>query len=145
MLTVIKNPLAEDIRDREHCAICRQLTFFWYPPKDVALCEECAKTTRRADVPTKKEWWEHGQRKQGWSPNLCGKPYSHWEKMAKELVVNQLVRASMIGGSTPGDIASRRLLELAKAEDPEIFKKVLAERSRCVQGFNNIMRDILSG
>jgi hypothetical protein len=144
MLTVIRNPLAEDVRDRERCSVCRTMTFFWYPPKDVALCEECAKTKRRADVPTKKEWFEQGKRKERWSPNLCGKPYSHWEGMAKELVIDQLVRASMIGGSTPGDIASRRLLELAKTEDPAIFDKVLQERARCHAGFAAIMKDILT-
>jgi hypothetical protein len=133
------------MRDRERCAVCRKLTFYWYPPKDVALCQECAKTTRRADVPTKEEWFNQGRRRKNWTPSCGNKPYSHWEKMAAELVVDQLVRASMIDNrSTPGMIASKRLLELAQTESPELFKKVLEERARCAEGFAIIMKDILT-
>lgn len=42
---------------RERCCICRRETNFWYTPKDVALCPSCARRTRRADVPTKEQWW----------------------------------------------------------------------------------------
>ena len=41
---------------RENCCICRTKTNYWYEPKDVALCEHCAKTTKRAALPTKEEW-----------------------------------------------------------------------------------------
>ena len=41
---------------REHCCICRAKTNYWYTPKDVALCPDCAKTTHLAQVPTKAEW-----------------------------------------------------------------------------------------
>ena len=41
---------------RENCCICRTKTNYWYKPKDIALCEHCAKTTKRAALPTKEEW-----------------------------------------------------------------------------------------
>ena len=41
---------------RENCCICRTKTNYWYEPKDIALCEHCAKTTKRAALPTKEEW-----------------------------------------------------------------------------------------
>lgn len=41
---------------QERCCMCRALTRFWYAPKDVAMCEPCAKTTKREDVPSKAEW-----------------------------------------------------------------------------------------
>ena len=41
---------------RENCCMCRTKTNYWYEPKDIALCEHCAKTTKRAALPTKEEW-----------------------------------------------------------------------------------------
>lgn len=41
---------------RENCCICRTKTNYWYEPKDIALCEHCAKTTKRVALPTKEEW-----------------------------------------------------------------------------------------
>lgn len=42
----------------EPCACCGKLTGWWYKLKDVALCRECAKTRKAADVPTKDAWFE---------------------------------------------------------------------------------------
>ena len=39
----------------EHCCMCRKPTRYWHK-SDVALCQECAKTTALKDLPTKKEW-----------------------------------------------------------------------------------------
>lgn len=41
---------------RERCCMCRAFTNYWYTPKDVALCQDCAKKTKRAELPTKEEW-----------------------------------------------------------------------------------------
>lgn len=40
----------------ENCCKCRAPTRYWYAAKDVAVCPECARTMRVADVPTKAEW-----------------------------------------------------------------------------------------
>jgi hypothetical protein len=40
----------------ENCGICRQKTRYWYRPKDVAVCPECAKTRMPTEVPSKSEW-----------------------------------------------------------------------------------------
>lgn len=40
----------------ESCAFCRRSTFFWYKPKDVAVCQPCAETVSSEDVPSKREW-----------------------------------------------------------------------------------------
>ncbi len=42
---------------QERCCMCRKQTRFWHK-SDVALCQECAKTTRLADLPTKAAWFE---------------------------------------------------------------------------------------
>lgn len=39
----------------ERCCMCRAKTYFWHK-SDVALCLACAKTTKLADLPTKREW-----------------------------------------------------------------------------------------
>lgn len=40
----------------ERCCFCRQPTGFWYTPKDVAVCLECAAEATPEDVPDKKVW-----------------------------------------------------------------------------------------
>jgi len=40
----------------ERCCFCRKQTHFWYLPKDVAVCEECAKRAQPKDVPDKETW-----------------------------------------------------------------------------------------
>jgi hypothetical protein len=72
-----------------------------------------------------------------------GKPMSHWERKAKELVIEQLVRASMVDRrSIIGEMASDRLMEIARAEDSELVDEVLGVRDRCVAGMAAIMNDI---
>lgn len=41
---------------QERCCMCRIPTRWWYAPSDVALCPDCARTAKRADLPTKREW-----------------------------------------------------------------------------------------
>lgn len=76
-----------------------------------------------------------------------GKPLSHWQRLAKEIVVESLLRAAYNfggrpGSSLPGEIASKRLRELAEAEDPELVRKVLDERKRCLRGTAAAFADI---
>ncbi|MEX2716762.1 MAG: hypothetical protein Q6370_010715 [Candidatus Sigynarchaeota archaeon] len=65
-----------------------------------------------------------------------GKPIAHWQRTAKKLVVESLVRAAhsfqddVSLGSLPREIASRRLMELAKIEDENLTREVLDERDR---------------
>lgn len=46
----------------ENCAFCRTPTRFWYRPRDVAVCAECAKKRKVSEVPTKREWIESERR-----------------------------------------------------------------------------------
>jgi hypothetical protein len=46
----------EDLQSVERCCFCRNSTRFWYKPKDVACCRECALRAEPEDVPTKKVW-----------------------------------------------------------------------------------------
>lgn len=72
-----------------------------------------------------------------------GRPIRHWEEKAKELVIRQLVNASNLDKrSMIGYIASQRLLELAKQEDPEVFDKLLKERSRSRRNIGKILSRI---
>ena len=75
---------------------------------------------------------------------FCGKPLKHWQREARKLVMDSLVRSMTGGISIIHAMANARLLEIAKAEDPEMLDEVLAERDRCVSGFKLIMQDILS-
>lgn len=40
----------------EHCCFCFRPSKYWYAPKDVAVCTECAETRSPADVPSKEDW-----------------------------------------------------------------------------------------
>lgn len=71
---------------------------------------------------------------------INGKPMSHWEREAKRMVLDSLVRAAVYFGwgserpdiqSIIHKIAADRLMELANAEDPNLVKELLAERNRC--------------
>jgi len=60
------------------------------------------------------------------------KPYSHWEQKAQYAVVDWLVRAALNTDTRclPGKLAHDRLMELAKAENPELVKEVLGDVDR---------------
>lgn len=75
-----------------------------------------------------------------------GKPVEHWERMATELVIDSLIRGSMLNTehNPVARQASQRMLELAKAESPELFLKVLDERARCQAGLQAVVAAILS-
>lgn len=40
----------------ERCCFCRAPTRYWYLPKDVAVCPDCAPYAKAEDVPAKREW-----------------------------------------------------------------------------------------
>jgi len=40
---------------QERCCMCRTPTRYWHR-SDVALCQQCAKTTKLVALPTKKDW-----------------------------------------------------------------------------------------
>lgn len=43
-------------RWQEHCCFCRKATTYWYTPKDVACCRNCARHAEAKDVPSKTVW-----------------------------------------------------------------------------------------
>lgn len=55
MIKVVKDD-AGPFEPKESCALCTNPTDYWYEPRDVAVCQECARTASVADVPTKREW-----------------------------------------------------------------------------------------
>lgn len=72
-----------------------------------------------------------------------GKPFSHWQKEADRLVVDGLIRASMLDArSIIGKLASARLLNLAYEESSELVKEVLEDRSRCQVGMAIAMAEM---
>jgi hypothetical protein len=40
----------------EACCFCGAPTCYWYTPRDVACCRNCAKTHKASEVPTKRAW-----------------------------------------------------------------------------------------
>ncbi len=58
MIVVEKEPGAEEepLRTQERCCFCRERTVYWYTPKDVACCLDCADDAREEDVPEKQVW-----------------------------------------------------------------------------------------
>jgi hypothetical protein len=74
---------------------------------------------------------------------ILGKSMAHWERMAKKLVVEQLVHASFVDTrSIPGKIASDRLIALARAEDPTLFDEVLKEREGLAYGVARVLAEV---
>jgi hypothetical protein len=72
-------------------------------------------------------------------PALChcgckfnGKPFAYWQDMAKRLVVECLVRASVgLDGehvALPAQLAAQRLMMLARRESDDLTEQVLKER-----------------
>lgn len=55
---------------QERCCLCRTKTRYWYTPKDVALCQQCAQTATAKEIPTKREWIAK-------ESTLMPKPYSY--------------------------------------------------------------------
>jgi len=51
---------------KEYCCKCQSETNYWYTPKDVALCQECAKTVTADHIPTKAEWCASVRKTMGW-------------------------------------------------------------------------------
>jgi hypothetical protein len=49
---------APDHWPQERCCFCRKPTRYWFTPKDVACCQECAKRAEPEDVPTKDVWFK---------------------------------------------------------------------------------------
>jgi predicted amidophosphoribosyltransferase len=56
MSVEVYDPFPGDKGILENCCICRESTEFWYQPKDVALCKNCAKSIDHDDIPTKLDW-----------------------------------------------------------------------------------------
>lgn len=52
----VHDPFPSDEGIAENCCICREPTYYWYQPKDVALCKKCAHTIEEEDIPTKIDW-----------------------------------------------------------------------------------------
>jgi hypothetical protein len=74
-----------------------------------------------------------------------GKPFAHWQAEADELVVELIARAALQhtdSRSLIGHIARKRLLAIARAESPTLFARVLAQRDRCITGFQRIMHEL---
>lgn len=42
----------------ERCCVCRKQTRYWFTPKDIALCLDCAETATPESLPTKDEWFD---------------------------------------------------------------------------------------
>lgn len=41
---------------KERCAFCRTPTNYWHAGKDVACCQDCARTRKVSELPSKREW-----------------------------------------------------------------------------------------
>lgn len=74
-----------------------------------------------------------------------GKPMSHWEKMAKELVVSHLVRASYgcDSRSLPGRMAGQELMGLAARVDRVLTRKIIDERETCIANLHRFISFVL--
>lgn len=75
---------------------------------------------------------------------LNGKGREYWQGQADKLVVERLVRASMLDQSSIiGALASHRLLEIARTESSDLFDEVLAERAASEVSVGRTLRDVL--
>ena len=53
MISVHPDPDGEAV---ESCCFCRRPTKYWYRPRDVACCKQCAGHAVADDVPDKQTW-----------------------------------------------------------------------------------------
>jgi len=49
----------------EQCCFCWSRTPFWNVKRDVAVCPDCAKTHRVAEIPPKEEWCRQAAERNG--------------------------------------------------------------------------------
>jgi hypothetical protein len=54
MITVTREPFEGPAE--EPCCICWKPTKYWYEPKDVPCCKDCAKHVTESDIPSKTSW-----------------------------------------------------------------------------------------
>lgn len=55
-LQLTREPESLSDKGSERCCFCREVTPYWYQPKDVAVCKGCAPYANPEDVPSKKDW-----------------------------------------------------------------------------------------
>jgi hypothetical protein len=74
-----------------------------------------------------------------------GRPFSHWEERADWLVVETIMRIGLGQDerSLIGYLVGKRLLEIARAENPKTFEKLLKTCITWQAGFARFMRSIL--
>jgi len=75
-----------------------------------------------------------------------GKPFSHWQAAANELVIESIIRAALHGTderSLIGHIVRRRLMEIAHTENTTLAQKILHKRDRILGGFAVMLTRIL--
>ena len=107
-----------------------------------------------------KELVDHLPKHSLWCPYVCskedlwvnceckkaefnGKPFTHWQNEARELVLDSLLRASMLETSSIiGYLAHKRIIDLAKKESPELLKRAVEERATMSQ---NMLRVLFEG
>lgn len=72
-----------------------------------------------------------------------GRPFAYWQDMAKRLVVECLVRASIgLDGehvALPAQLAAQRLMMLALLEDSNLVKQVLEERDNFAANLHSML------
>lgn len=112
---------------RENCCICRAKTNYWYEPKDIALCEHCAKTTKRAALPTKEEWCAKEdaifkQKNPHWRPMaLSDRDCRHGRQIGKcaDCALDHMEMAA--------DVEARRVDELTalRKQDTELIRQLV--------------------
>jgi hypothetical protein len=57
-IKVVRETGPVSLMDCEECFRCFKRTAFWFEPKDVACCQQCAVLCTVDDVPTKQVWFD---------------------------------------------------------------------------------------
>jgi hypothetical protein len=82
-----------------------------------------------------------------------GKPISHWENVARDIVVSALVRAGSMYEKSPisdaecipHTIAHKQLMNLAKGISEPLFNKAIEERDRCRRNLSVVVSSLKTG
>lgn len=78
----------------------------------------------------------HGQTGNLWSECSCrhkllGRPFTHWQRQAQELVIGNLLQAAQLDTSSViGSLARRYLMDLAHSADTELVNMLLDMREQ---------------
>jgi hypothetical protein len=80
------------------------------------------------------------------SAKSCGKPFRHWQEMARDHVVDAILREALLhtdNMSVPGVLARAKLLGMVSDLDSDRVERILGERNAMQENFVHLFNKML--